>query len=155
MGVTPATASPDGFVQRVLSRMCSNLTAVTTTICAHIQDKTYPFIAFWDRVKYASYAYVDELRGAEMQNSMARKGNPYDNAATESFMKTLKYEEVYLWDYRTVEDIRERIPYFLQEVYNQKRLHSALAYCPPSELEEQWEAKTKPYPTHSVLTLTT
>ncbi len=59
---------------------------------------------------------ADELRGAEMQISMSRKGNPYDNAAAESFMKTLKYEEVYLWDYQTVEDVRERIPYFLQEV---------------------------------------
>lgn len=106
-------------------------------------------------VQYASYAYVDELRGAGMQISMSRKGNPYDNAAAESFMKTLKYEEVYLWDYQTVEDVRERIPYFLQEVYNQKRLHSALGYCPPNEFEEVWEAKTKPYPTHSVLTLTT
>jgi len=63
-------------------------------------------------VQYASYAYVDELRRAEMQISMSRKGNPYDNAAAESFMKTLKYEEVYLWDYQTVEDVRERIPYF-------------------------------------------
>jgi len=106
-------------------------------------------------VQYASYAYVDELRGAEMQISMSRKGNPYDNAAAESFMKTLKYEEVYLWDYRTVEDVRERIPYFLQEVYNQKRLHSALGYCPPNEFEEVWEAKTQPYSAQSVLTLTT
>ncbi|MCZ6625946.1 MAG: hypothetical protein O7B35_17240, partial [Deltaproteobacteria bacterium] len=61
-----------------------------------------------------------------------------------------------VWDYRTVEDVKERIPYFLEEVYNQKRLHSALGYCPPSEFEEQWEAKQpiRPYPTQSVLTLT-
>ena len=90
-------------------------------------------------VQYASHAYVDELRAAGIRISMARKGNPYDNAAAESFMKTLKYEEVYLWDYRTVEDVRERVPYFLEEVYNQKRLHSALGYCPPNEFEEKWE----------------
>ena len=105
-------------------------------------------------VQYASHAYVDELRGAGMQISMARKGNPYDNAVAKSFMKTLKYEEVYLWDYRTVKDIRERVPYFVEEVYNQKRLHSALGYCPPNEFEEQWEAKTQPYLIKSVLTST-
>ena len=74
-----------------------------------------------------------------MQISMASKGNPYENAVAESFMKTLKYEEVYLWDYRTVKDVRERIPYFVEEVYNQKRLHSALGYCPPNEFEEAWQ----------------
>ena len=107
-------------------------------------------------VQYASHAYVDELRRAGIEISMARKGNPYDNATAESFMKTLKHEEVYLWDYRTVEDVKERIPYFLEEVYNQKRLHSALGYCPPNEFEEQWEAQQpiQPYPTQSVLTLT-
>jgi putative transposase len=71
-----------------------------------------------------------------MRISMARKGNPYDNAAAESFMKTLKYEEVYLWDYQSVEDVMRRMPYFLQEVYNQKRLHSALGYVTPQEFEE-------------------
>jgi len=105
-------------------------------------------------VQYASHAYVDELRGAGMQISMARKGNPYDNAVAKSFMKTLKYEEVYLWDYRTVKDVRERVPYFVEEVYNQKRLHSALGCCPPNEFEEQWEAKTQPYLIKSVLTST-
>ncbi len=90
-------------------------------------------------VQYASHGYVNELRGAGMQISMARKGNPYENAVAESFMKTLKYEEVYLWDYRTVTDVRERIPYFVEEVYNQKRLHSALGYCPPNEFEEAWQ----------------
>lgn len=90
-------------------------------------------------VQYACQAYVDELRGAGLEISMARKGNPYDNAAAESFMKTLKCEEVYLWDYQTVEDVKKRIPYFLEEVYNQKRLHSALGYCPPNEYEQVWQ----------------
>jgi putative transposase len=87
-------------------------------------------------VQYACRAYVEELEGAGMRISMARKGNPYDNAAAESFMKTLKYEEVYLWDYQGLEDVKLRIPYFLQEVYNQKRLHSALGYVTPQEFEQ-------------------
>jgi putative transposase len=87
-------------------------------------------------VQYACHAYVEELQRAKMRISMARKGNPYDNAAAESFMKTLKYEEVYLWDYQSGEDVMRRIPYFLQEVYNQKRLHSALGYVTPQEFED-------------------
>ena len=96
-------------------------------------------IGWVPKVKSNSEAYVDELRGAGLGISMARKGNPYDNAAAESFMKTLKCEEVYLWDYQTVEDVKKRIPYFLEEVYNQKRLHSALGYCPPNEYERVWQ----------------
>ena len=87
-------------------------------------------------VQYACHAYVAELEAAGMRISMARKGNPYDNAAAESFMKTLKYEEVYLWDYHSLEDVKHRIPYFLQQVYNQKRLHSALGYVTPEEFEQ-------------------
>jgi putative transposase len=87
-------------------------------------------------VQYACHAYVEEVEAAKMRISMARKGNPYDNAAAESFMKTLKCEEVYLWDYQSVEDVKRRIPYFLQEVYNQKRLHSALGYLTPEEFEQ-------------------
>jgi transposase InsO family protein len=87
-------------------------------------------------VQYACHAYVEELEAAKIRISMARKGNPYDNAAAESFMKTLKCEEVYLWDYHNVEDVKRRIPYFLQEFYNQKRLHSALGYMTPEEFEQ-------------------
>ena len=86
-------------------------------------------------VQYACHAYVEELEAAGMRISMARKGNPYDNAVAESFMKTLKYEEVYLWDYQSLEDVKRRVPYFLQEVYNHKRLHSALGYVTPEEFE--------------------
>lgn len=87
-------------------------------------------------VQYACHAYVEELQAAGMRIRMARKGNPYDNAAAESFMKTLKYEEVYLWDYQSLEDVKRRVPYFLQQVYNQKRLHSALGYVTPEEFEQ-------------------
>lgn len=87
-------------------------------------------------VQYAAHEYVDALKYAGFRISMARKGNPYDNAHAESFMKTLKSEEAYLWDYKTFEDVKRRIPYFIEAVYNEKRLHSALEYCPPNEYEE-------------------
>jgi transposase InsO family protein len=67
---------------------------------------------------------------------MSRKGNPYDNAYAESFIKTLKSEEVQLWEYRTMEDVQKRIPYFIEDVYNRKRLHSSIGYQPPCEYEK-------------------
>jgi transposase InsO family protein len=89
-------------------------------------------------VQYAAGDYVDTLNVHRFQISMARKGNPYDNAAAESFIKTLKTEEVYLWEYRTLADVENRIPYFIEQVYNQKRLHSALGYRPPDEFEKMF-----------------
>jgi putative transposase len=68
---------------------------------------------------------------------MSRRGNAYDNAKAESFIKTLKYEEVYLFEYETIAEARSSIGHFLEEVYNQKRLHSALGYVPPVEFEQQ------------------
>ena len=69
-------------------------------------------------VQYASDEYVEELKRHGFRISMARKGNPYDNATMESFFKTLKYEEVYLCEYKTSADVMERIPYFIEEVCN-------------------------------------
>ena len=89
-------------------------------------------------VQYASYDYVDTLLSHPFRISMSRKGNPYDNAAAESFFKTLKSEEVYLWEYRTMSDVQNRLPYFIEEVYNHKRLHSSIGYVPPSEFEEMF-----------------
>jgi len=86
-------------------------------------------------VQYASEEYVEELRHPGFRISMARSGNPYENATMESFFKTLKYEEVYLFDYETLADVLDRIPYFIEEVYNRKILHSALGYLSPVNFE--------------------
>jgi transposase InsO family protein len=86
-------------------------------------------------VQYASLEYVKELKRHGFLISMASTGNPYENAQVESFFKTLKYEEVNLWNYRTLDDVVSRIPYFIQEVYNTKRLHSSIGYVPPEEYE--------------------
>ena len=94
---------------------------------------------------------MKELQFHHFQISMSRKANPLDNAYAESFIKTLKSEEVYMWEYRTIEDVQRRIPYFIEDVYNQKRLHSALGYCPPSEFETM--ITLTPDPSRSTLIL--
>lgn len=86
-------------------------------------------------VQYACREYVDVLKEQGIISSMSSKGNPYHNANAESFFKTFKYEEVYLNDYQTIDDVAERVPYFLEEVYNAKRLHSSLGYLSPNEFE--------------------
>jgi len=87
--------------------------------------------------QYASNDYTDLLKANGIDISMSRKGNPWDNAACESFMKTLKYEEVLRNEYRDLAEARASIAEFLEKVYNQKRLHSALGYLPPAEFEAQ------------------
>ncbi len=92
-------------------------------------------------VQYASSDYTQILDQAEIQISMSRRGNPYDNARAERFMRTLKEEEVHGTEYQDLEDARGRIGEFLEQVYNRQRLHSALRYLTPEEFEQASQAK--------------
>ncbi len=86
-------------------------------------------------VQYACRECVTRLEGAQARISRSAKGTPRDNAPAESFMRTLKYEEVNLHDYRTFEEAEPAIGHFIERVYNEKRLHSSLGYRPPNEFE--------------------
>ena len=90
-------------------------------------------------IQYASHDYTHLLKQYQIRISMSRRGNPYDNAACESFMKTLKYEEVYRSEYRDLDEAYAGIGEFIERVYNQRRLHSALGYLPPAEFEQHGE----------------
>jgi transposase InsO family protein len=92
-------------------------------------------------VQYASRDYTDLLKAHGIAISMSRKANPYDNAKCESFMKTLKYEEVYRQEYRDLAEVRTCLERFIDQVYNHKRLHSALGYLPPVEFEQSLAAR--------------
>jgi putative transposase len=120
-----------------LSKLIDHVLTVTALRMA-IQKRNPPHgtIHHSDRgVQYACTEYVDVLKENHFQISMSRTGNPYDNAYAESFMKTLKTEEVYLEEYVDYPDVVERIPQFIEDVYNHKRVHSGLNYLPPEEFE--------------------
>jgi len=112
---------------------CAALTAAITERnpsagCIHHSDRG---------VQYAADDYIEILEEHGFIISMSRKGTPYDNAQAESFMKTLKVEEVYVSEYRTFTEVKERIGGFIELIYNQERLHSALGYVSPVEFEQE------------------
>jgi putative transposase len=135
----------DAFSRRVIGWSLSQSLDVGLTITAlrNALKQRQPapgLVHHSDRgVQYSSPEYTNLLKQHAAQISMSRKGNPYDNAACESFMKTLKYEEVYRSEYSDLAEARHQIGEFLDLIYNQRRLHSALGYVPPVEFEQNGE----------------
>jgi transposase InsO family protein len=91
-------------------------------------------------IQYVSQSYVDRLESCGAILSMSRPGSPWENGRCESFIKTLKHEELEARPYRTIEDLRDHVTEFIDQIYNVKRLHSALAYRSPVEFEQQHES---------------
>jgi len=131
----------DAFSRRVIGwelgrTMEGELTLAALSMALRSRKISPGLVHHSDRgVQYAATDYIELLTKHGIQISMSRRGNPYDNAQAESFMKTLKYEEVYRSEYRDEREVRRGIKRFLEKVYNQKRLHSALGYVPPTEFE--------------------
>lgn len=142
----------DAFSRRAVgwslsSRIDTKLSLAALTMALDNRNVTSGLVHHSDQgVQYASSEYVDLLVSKNIIISMSRRGNPYDNALAESFMKTLKAEEVYLNEYNTIFDARLNIEHFIDHVYNQKRLHSSLGYRPPVEFETLWLNKTSMNP---------
>jgi putative transposase len=140
----------DAYSRRVIGwaldrRMADSLTLTALRMALSRRIVEAGLVHHSDRgSQYASNDYTDLLKANGIQISMSRKGNPWDNAACESFMKTLKYEEVLRNEYRDLAAARASIREFLEKIYNQKRLHSALDYVPPAEFERnQKDAATR------------
>jgi putative transposase len=139
----------DAFSRRVigwaLDRTLENQLALAALKMALSRRSVQPgLVHHSDRgSQYASSDYTDLLKENGIGVSMSRKGNPWDNAACESFMKTLKYEEIFRSEYRDLHEAHLSIRQFLEEIYNEKRLHSALGYMPPTEFEADYTAHQK------------
>ena len=136
----------DAWSRRVIGYAISHL--LDTRLCLAALDAALDLrqpraglVHHSDRgVQYASRAYGSRLAAHGIRGSMSRRGNPYDNAHVESFFKTLKHEEIFANDYSTIDDLANRLPHFLEEVYNRRRLHSSLGYRPPEEFESVYAA---------------
>jgi putative transposase len=135
----------DAFSRRVVGWQLDKRMAVQLPLAALQQAlaerKPGPgLVHHCDRgLQYASSAYVSVLRQHQMIPSMSRPANPYDNASCESFMKTLKREEIYAHRYEDLGHMRGNIAEFIEQYYNRQRLHSALGYRSPEEFEQQTE----------------
>ncbi len=131
----------DAFSRRVIGwaldrHLTTELTLKALQQALTIRTVTAGLVHHSDRgVQYAAADYVSLLIKHQIRISMSRPGNPYDNAKAERFMRTLKYEEVHLTEYQTLIEARASIRRFIDDVYNRKRLHSALGYRPPVEFE--------------------
>ncbi len=133
----------DGFSRKVVGWALERTLATRLTKAAlekAIAERQPPpgLVHHSDRgVQYAADEYLQVLQAHQMIPSMSRPGNPYDNASCESFMKTLKREEIYANDYLNLEQLRTNIKEFIEQYYNRCRLHSALGYQSPDEFEQQ------------------
>ena len=131
----------DAYSRRVIGWSLDDTMAESLTVAAlrmALSEREAPpgLVHHSDRgVQYAAGGYTQLLRDNGITISMSRKGNPWDNAACESFMKTLKHEEVHRTEYRNLADARARIGHFLESIYNDRRMHSSLAYRSPNEFE--------------------
>lgn len=122
----------------ISKRIDAELTCAALKMAVNERNPRPGLIHHSDRgVQYASYAYCELMANFEIAGSMSAKGNPYDNAFAERFMRTLKYEEVHLCGYETILDVQENLPRFIADVYNDERVHSRLGYLTPTEFEEK------------------
>ena len=132
----------DAFSRRVIGwaldrTVEDDLTLAALAMALELRRPPAGWVHHSDRgSQYASGDYTDLLKAHGCEISMSHKASPWENAGCESWMKTLKYEEVYRQEYRDLAEARASLARFIDKVYNQQRLHSALGYRPPVEFEQ-------------------